>query len=326
MMDHTNHIDIKEWHWMMDMLQNIDVGLVVLDRDYKIQVWNGFMENHSGLSPSHAIGKDLFKLFDEIPASWFKRKVESVFLLNNRAFTTWEQRPYLFKFKNYRPITGLAAFMYQNITLIPLVSVDSQVNHIGVMIYDVTDMAVNKLRLELANDQLQSLSRTDRLTGLNNRGYWEECIAAEFERFRRTGQTCSLVMFDIDHFKKVNDTYGHQAGDEVIRLTADALVRNKRTTDIAGRYGGEEFAVILLDTPAQNARIFADRLRKDVEKLRVEHDGQTICYTISLGIAELVADLPSYKRWIESADQALYQAKKGGRNQTVIYTADIVSP
>lgn len=315
----SNQLDMKEWHWQMDMLQNIDVGLVVLDRDYNIQVWNSFMENHSGLSPSFAIGKNLFNLFSEVPQAWFKRKVESVFMLKNRSFTTWEQRPYLFKFKNYRPITGIAAFMYQNITLIPLVSVDSTVNHIGIMIYDVTDMAVNKLRLELANDQLESLSRTDRLTQLYNRGYWEECLSQEYSRTRRTGQICSLVMFDIDHFKKVNDTYGHQAGDVVIRLTADILVKNKRTTDIAGRYGGEEYVVILLDTSAQNAMTFTERLRRDIESQLVTHDGNTIKYTISLGIAELVSTMRDYKQWIVCADKALYEAKKGGRNQSVIY-------
>jgi diguanylate cyclase len=315
----NNQLDMKEWHWQMDMLQNIDVGLVVLDRNYNVQVWNSFMENHSGLSPIHVMGKNLFKLFAEVPEAWFKRKTESVFLLKNRAFTTWEQRPYLFKFKNYRPITGIAEFMYQNITLIPLVSVDSTVNHIGIMIYDVTDMAVNKLRLELVNDQLESLSRTDRLTKLYNRGYWEECLAQEYSRYKRSGQICSLVMFDIDHFKKVNDTYGHQAGDVVIRLTADILVKNKRTTDIAGRYGGEEYVVILLDTTAQNSMIFTERLRKDIESQLVTHDGNNIKYTISLGIAELVGGMTDYKQWIVCADKALYEAKKSGRNQSIVY-------
>ena len=317
----TDNVDMKELHWMMDMLQNIDVGLIVIDRSYKVQVWNSFMENHSGLSPSHAVGKNFFKLFVEVSESWFKRKAESVFMLNNRAFTTWEQRPYLLKFKNYRPITGIAAFMYQNITLIPLMSVDGKVNHIGIMIYDVTDMAVNKLRLELANEELESLSRTDRLTRLNNRGYWEECLKQEFSRFKRAGQICSLVMFDIDHFKKVNDTYGHQAGDEVIRLTADLLVKNKRTTDIAGRYGGEEYVVILLDTTGQNSLTFTERVRKDIEAQVVTHDGRDIKYTISLGIAQLVNTMTDYKQWIVCADKALYTAKKGGRNQSVVYQA-----
>jgi len=103
----------------MEMLHTIDVGLVVLDRQYKIQIWNGFMENHSGLLPREVKDKELFSLFDEIPQDWFKRKAESVFMLKNKAFTIWEQRPYLFKFQNYRPITGSAEYMYQNTTFIP---------------------------------------------------------------------------------------------------------------------------------------------------------------------------------------------------------------
>ena len=92
---------LNELHWLMEMLHTIDVGLVVLDRDYSIQIWNGFMENHSGLLPREVKGQVLFDLFDEIPEDWFRRKAESVFLLKNKAFTIWEQRPYVFKFNNY---------------------------------------------------------------------------------------------------------------------------------------------------------------------------------------------------------------------------------
>lgn len=316
-------IDIKEFHWMMDMIQHLDVGLIVLDKEYTVNVWNSFMENHSGYTPADVISRNLFEVFTDIPEDWFKRKAESVFLLNNRAFTTWEQRPYLFKFKNYRPITGSAEFMYQDITLIPLTSVDGSVNHIGVIIYDVTDIAVNKTGLKFANDELEILSRTDMLTKLNNRGYWEERLAHEFTRNKRNKQPVSLVMFDIDHFKQVNDNYGHQAGDEVIRLTSDLLRKCKRETDIAGRYGGEEFAVILLDSDSQSAKIFTERLRKEIEAKVVEYDGVSIKYTISLGIAELNANTPDHEEWIKQADCALYEAKESGRNRSVIY--DVVN-
>src|SRR5690606_25742057 len=141
-------------------------------------------------------------------------------LLKNRAFTTWEQRPYLMQFKNYRPITGTEEFMYPNITISPLVPANGEVNNVCIIIYDVTDIASNKKALERANIELAKLSRTDRLTQLNNRGYWEECLIKEFNRYQRYHHTCSLIMFDIDHFKKVNDTYGHQAGDEVIRTVS----------------------------------------------------------------------------------------------------------
>jgi diguanylate cyclase (GGDEF)-like protein len=315
----NRHSELKELHWLMNMIQTMDVGLVVIDVEYRIQVWNGFMANHSGKAPHDVIGKNLFATFDTIPESWFRHKAESVFLLKHRAFTTWEQRPYLFRFKNYRPITGTAETMYQNITLMPLVSADGKVNHIGIIIYDVTDMAVGRMQLEQANDELEALSRTDRLTGLNNRGYWEECLIAEFKRFHRTETPCTLVLFDIDHFKKVNDTYGHQAGDQVIRVTARLLTECKRDTDIAGRYGGEEFAVLLIDTVPEGARVFAERLRKRVENHTVTHDGKDIRFTISLGLAQCGEDIRDHQHWIECSDQALYKAKQSGRNRSITY-------
>ncbi|MCP5161976.1 MAG: diguanylate cyclase [Hahellaceae bacterium] len=313
-----NHVDIKEFHWLMDMLQTIDVGLVVLDRNYHIQVWNSFMENHSGKPPHLVKDKELFSVFPDLSKDWFRHKSETVFLLRNRAFMTWEQRPYLFKFKNYRPITGTEAFMYQNITISPLVSANGEVNHICIIIYDVTDIASNKKALQNANTELERLSRTDRLTQLNNRGFWEECLIQEFNRYKRYKTEVSLVMFDIDHFKKVNDTYGHQAGDEVIKIVSHHLRENLRKTDIAGRYGGEEFGVILGNTNGENAIVFCERLRKTIEALTVTHDGRDIKFTISLGICELKPDIKTYKEWLEKSDQGLYQCKHNGRNQTAL--------
>lgn len=317
----STSIDISEFHWLMGMIQTIDVGLIVLDREYNIQIWNSFMENHSGVLPNEAINANIFELFDDIPRNWFQRKVESVFTLKNRAFTVWEQRQYLFKFKNYRPVTGMADFMFQNITLIPLSSADGVVNHVGIIIYDVTDIATSKLQLQDANGQLEVLSRTDRLTELFNRGFWEESLTQEFVRIKRTGEPCSLVMFDIDHFKKVNDNYGHQAGDEVIRATSQALRDCKRASDIAGRYGGEEFGVILIGSDAENSLTFTERLRETIEAMTIVHGDAKIRFTISLGIAGLNGDMKDYKQWIEASDKALYHAKETGRNRSVVYTS-----
>jgi PAS domain-containing protein len=139
---------MAEFHWMMDMVQTVDVGIVVLDREYKVKVWNGFMESHSGLLPTQVRDKNLFELFPDINVEWFERKARPVFELKTRAFMTWEQRPYLFKFPNYRPITGSEDFMYQNITLSPLSSARGKVENICMMIYDVTDVAAHKMQLE----------------------------------------------------------------------------------------------------------------------------------------------------------------------------------
>lgn len=313
------HIDIKEFHWLMDMLQTIDVGLLVLDREYKVKVWNSFMESHSGLTPRQTKDRNIFELFGDLPKDWLMHKTNSVFLLKNRSFMTWEQRPYLFKFKNYRPITGTEPFMYQNVTISPLVSTDGDVHHIAIIIYDVTDIASNRKALEQANNELEKLSRTDMLTKLNNRGFWEECLSREFSRFQRYQTISSVVMFDIDHFKKVNDTYGHQAGDEAIRQVSRVLRENLRKTDIAGRYGGEEFGVILGNTDAEAAIVFCERVRKQVQEIVVHHEGHQIKFTVSLGISQALNTTEDYKSWLEQADQALYAAKEGGRNQTVVY-------
>ena len=317
----TSPSEVRELHWLMDMLQSIDVGLMVIDRDYRVRLWNSFMQNHSGQSATAVMGKPLFHLFPEIEEDWFRRKADSVFMLKSPAFTNWEQRPYLFRFKNYRPITGTAGFMYQNASLMPLVSSDASVEHIGVIVYDVTDIAVNRKDLEAANSRLQALSRTDGLTGLNNRAYWEERVTEEFRRFQRTHSTSSsLILFDIDHFKKVNDDYGHQAGDEVIRRTAQVVRDSVRSTDLVGRYGGEEFGVILMDTAKNGAMVLAERLRADIEAQSFNHDGQEIRCTISLGIAQISDDIENHKHWIDCADHALYEAKDSGRNRTVIYS------
>ncbi|GAB3029439.1 PAS domain-containing protein [Bowmanella dokdonensis] len=150
--------EMAEFHWLMEMLQTVDVGLVVLDRTFRIKLWNGFMESHSGMLPSQVRGKCLFDLFPEVDRKWFSSKARPVFELRNRAFMIWEQRPYLLKFPNYRPITGTEDVMYQNITLSPLTSTTGKVEDICMMIYDVTDVAAGKKLLESAQVTLSELN------------------------------------------------------------------------------------------------------------------------------------------------------------------------
>jgi diguanylate cyclase len=308
----------KDVHWLMDILQNIDAGLVVLNRHYAIELWNSFMQNHSGKPPEDVLGQSIFTVFPELPRKWFEHKAESVFVLHNATFTTWEQRPYLFRFPHYRPITGTAPHMYQNSTIIPLVDTRGEVEHVCLIIYDVTDTAVNKIAQQQAHHQLQELSRIDHLTGLFNRGYWENCLVQEFKRYDRYQLSSTLIMLDIDHFKQVNDTYGHTVGDDVIREISRALRAQLREVDIAGRYGGEEFGIILTGTDVEGAAVFAERLRKAVAAMTVHAEGKQIKFTISLGICELRETIADHRQWIECADHALYQSKEGGRNRYTI--------
>lgn len=313
-----NELESQSFHWLVSMLESVEVGLVVLDLDFRVQAWNGFMENHSGITASKIRNRVLFELFPDIPEAWLTRKVDAVALLNTRAFTSWEQRPYLFQFRNTRPITGTEDYMFQNLTISPLTGSTGQVEKVCLMVYDVTDIATGKRALERANEQLAKLSMTDRLTGLLNRGTWENLVDAEFERFRRYGQATSLVMFDIDFFKKVNDNHGHLAGDEVIKHTADTAKSNLRQSDSIGRYGGEEFGIVLPETDAEGARIICERIRETIEQSVVQTSAAPVRYTVSVGIAQLTDKPKNHMKWMQQADEALYAAKKSGRNCVVV--------
>jgi len=126
------------------------------------------------------------------------------------------------------------------------------------------------------------------------------------------------VIFDIDHFKSVNDTYGHQFGDDVIRMVAQITREHARESDFAGRYGGEEFVVLLPDTDLQGAAHFAERLRKAIETRALDFQGQPKNFTVSLGVASLEPEMQAHQQLIEKADQALYRSKESGRNRTTL--------
>lgn len=310
--------ELEDIHLKHDLLGSIEVGIFILDRDFRVKMWNQFMENHSGMTPKSVQGKCLFDLFSEIEQDWFRQKCDPVFELRSPAFIIWEQRPYLFRFPAYRPITSFSEHMYQNVTMFPLTSLSGEVEQICTVVYDVTHEAVSKQRFEAANAQLQTMSRTDGLTGLYNRRYWEEQCQHEYKRSKRTGQVASLIILDIDKFKVINDTYGHPAGDQVIKTMAKIIAAAIRETDIAGRYGGEEFTVILPNTDAQNAKLVAERIRKLTEKLPVEYDEHVIKFTVSVGIAMLDPSYSSHLVWVDRADKGLYEAKETGRNRSVM--------
>jgi PAS domain-containing protein len=137
-------MDIREFHWLANIIQALDVGLVVIDLENRVQIWNGFMESHSGKLSSEVKDRDLYDIYPTLDQAWLDRKLTMVRTLNTRAFISWEQRPFLFRFSNYRPITGSAEFMYQNVTIMPLPDFTGNVQHIGLLIYDVTDEALGR--------------------------------------------------------------------------------------------------------------------------------------------------------------------------------------
>jgi len=173
---------------------------------------------------------------------------------------------------------------------------------------------------ESDNVSLQALANTDSLTGLANRRYFEQMVTQEQERARRSGKPCSLIMVDVDFFKKYNDCYGHVAGDACLRQVALAIKGGlRRPADLAARYGGEEFVVVLPETDTEGACAVAENVRASIAARAIAHAGSPFAHvTISLGVFTCdPVDGRDVGRWITAADEALYEAKESGRDRLV---------
>ncbi|MBF0354030.1 MAG: diguanylate cyclase [Alphaproteobacteria bacterium] len=166
-------------------------------------------------------------------------------------------------------------------------------------------------------EELRLLATTDSLTGINNRRHFMEIATAETERARRYGHTLSAMMLDIDHFKKVNDTYGHAAGDDVLRAMTKICSSILRKGDALGRLGGEEFAILLPETEIKGALTLAERLRENIAQAQVQSGIDTIRFTTSIGVSQLYPGEQSVEALLSRADDALYEAKNSGRNKVM---------
>ena len=164
--------------------------------------------------------------------------------------------------------------------------------------------------------ELLALSRTDSLSGLLNHGAWKDHLEIEFQRCRREQQGAVIALIDIDHFKTINDTYGHVAGDIVLRQLSKMLKQNLRAADVAGRYGGDEFCVILPDLPLNSAAAAMDALRDRFATLGYEQS-PALKVSLSIGLAAFNPAHTDATLWLNDADQALYEAKSTGRNRVI---------
>jgi diguanylate cyclase (GGDEF)-like protein len=177
---------------------------------------------------------------------------------------------------------------------------------------DVTDIIRTAERME-------KLATTDSLTGLFNRRQLLTSLEAEWSRFQRYYRSLSVLMLDVDHFKAINDRFGHAVGDITLKAIADACLARKRKSDVVGRIGGEEFAIVLPETSLSWARIVAERLRKRIAALTITAEGHRFNVTASIGIAEAAVSMSGIDALMSAADQALYKAKSGGRNCCVAW-------
>ena len=292
----------------------LNTGVMVLDANFNIIIWNRFLQVHTEKDADNVLGRSIFLAFPELPERWLVRKLSAVLQLNTPSFCSWEQRHHLFELPHTRPITTDSEFMAQNCTFLPI-KTDCEQKHICILIEDVTDVCHYQSQLQKTLDELAQISRIDGLTQIFNRRHWQESLQQEYAKAARHSKNLALIMFDLDYFKLLNDNYGHQCGDMVL-VEISALVGSLlRTGDIFGRYGGEEFAIILPETALSGAIELAERVCRSIAEAPLRYNDEAINVTVSLGVAQFHQDVSTYEELITHADNALYKAKGQGRNQ-----------
>jgi len=286
----------------------INVGLVILDEDLYVRHWNRWMELHSGIKAEDIVGSPIFNFFPNLDNQKFLRNCKSVFKFGNFSFFSQKLHRYLFPFKPDSTFGSGFNHMQQTCTMGPLRDENNVVSHIYISVQDVTEIAAYERKLVEKN-------MLDGLTGVYNRRFLDTKIQEEFSRHRRYDRPFSLIMCDIDHFKNVNDTYGHQCGDIVIKQIAALIGSMLRDTDFLARYGGEEFCCLLPEANLDEALSLAERLRQAIEQEEINCNGQPLKITVSFGVAYMHDVVKSAESLLQKADEALYAAKKSGRNR-----------
>lgn len=307
-------------------------GLVVMDGDGRVVYWNAWMVRHSGVPVERAEGETIEAIFGDAMALPFRRALRNV--LAHRLPVVLSNVLHRDPLPLYRrgpsaENDGETTRIPQSVMLMPIPSEDGA----ALCLIQITDtsMFVKRERVLQSNsDRLSKEAVIDGLTGVYNRKYFNQALPLEMNRSVRQEMPLSVIMLDVDCFKKYNDTYGHPAGDRVLVSIVTAVHSQlNRAADVLARYGGEEFVVILSACDKQGAMLVAEKIRQAISDLRIPHIRSDVAdhITVSLGISTGgPGHCISGDELVETADRALYAAKHGGRNAVHWLPVDGATP
>ncbi len=311
----------KEQEYTLDFRSIADLlnqGLILINKDMDIEFWNSWMEEHSRIDRKEAIGKQLDDIFPDLKLKGFFWKVDNVFTLGNFSFFSQRMHQYVFPLKSEKYIDKSFEYMQQSVSLAPIQDTQGNITQVLISVVDETDSAIYRNRLEKTMQALEDANRIDHLTQVNNRRFLMECLGEEISFHHRTGSNFTLIILDIDHFKRINDTYGHLCGDQVLIDLTSSLKKLLRPYDKIGRYGGEEFCLLLPNTNLSTGLAIAERLRVQIgnRHFSCANSENSFRITISLGLTSTETfDNPTTDQILQKADEALYLAKNAGRNK-----------
>lgn len=296
----TESVAQENWGLITQSLDRLSEGITIIDADDKLVLFNTQAAEYLGIeTDSIAVG---VSLHDLVVSETGEKVSDPGSLLIQQLDVSRQGKPQFFERE-----VGEGKILSVRANPIPG----------GGVITLYTDITERKA----FEKRLIDMATRDELTGLINRREFFTLAAHEEERAKREGHVVSVMMLDADYFKKINDTFGHSAGDDVLRDLADNCRKIFRKTDVVGRYGGEEFAVMLPGAEEKMAKIIAERIRSSIEASTVKHDDEDINYTVSIGIACATGKDVKIEELLDRADRALYTAKAEGRNRAVFDAA-----
>lgn len=311
------------------LMEHLVVPTFVLDADCRVIIWNKACERLTGIPAGELIGtRDHWRAFYESPRPCLadliaqRRTNEIDRLYADYDHAEGEVVGHGRRAENWCVMPKVGTRLYLAIDAGPIYDDTGQ---LVAVVETLRDMTARKE----AQEELQRLATHDGLTGVANRRSFDDTLAAEWLRGSRDVKPLSLILVDVDHFKRYNDTFGHQGGDACLKAIAAAMAKAcRRPADFVARYGGEEFTAILPSTTANGALSVAERMRRDIAGLALSHPGNDNIGTVSvsLGVASIVPNRTiEVKELIEAADRAMYAAKHAGRNRA-LHAEQLVSP
>ena len=285
----------------------------VLDREGRYRAVLGGRDDLRYHDGSSLVGKRLHDVLPPDLADGFLRRIHEA--LDGGRVVTYEYELSMEDVEGVEGRPGVAAALWFEGRVSPVDTAEGDDELVVWMLFNITERKQALQRLEEQQRELERLARTDPLTGLLNRRSFFEEARRELAWVQRTGQPAALILLDLDLFKRINDTYGHAAGDAVLCEVAALLRTDRRVTDVLGRLGGEEFALLVRGASLDDGWALAERLRAQLAALEVDHEGRIATTTGSFGVAPLRSDDRVPDEAVQRADAAMYAAKRGGRNR-----------
>lgn len=294
------------------ILDTAENGILVVDSNLTIRFWNNWLAVNTHIKKENAHGLSLEDVFPETSFKMLKRKIKIALKLKASAYVNSTVDKYIIPIRLEKITSSRFRFMRQDAVITAL---DDK--EVSVIIYDTTSLVEAKAVIDEHLEIVKKQASTDQLTGCYNRKIFHELLDAETARAIRHSCKFSVVIFDIDNFKSVNDTFGHLVGDEVLKEVATAGSSGIRKSDTFARWGGEEFIILLPETSLVQATVVAEKVRCSIAKQDYGEAGRQTC---SFGVAEfIITDPADVNLIIYRADKALYYAKENGKNMVAMY-------